>query len=109
MCFNTGSNPLDATPTLQGLHEVIVRVAGKWESVGLQLNIDDYVLHAIRTPNGSNEDHCREMFRRWLAGERGCGALPKTWSSVLHAVQIGYGSEVGKKILDLLYSYHQSK
>ena len=87
-------------PTLKGLHEVIVRVAGKWDNIGLQLDINDCVLQAIRTPNGSNEDHCREMFRRWLAGECGCGTLPKTWSSVLCAVQSVSGSEVCHEITE---------
>ena len=94
---------MDEKPTLKGLHEVIVRVAGKWDTIGLHLDIEDCVLQAIKTPNGSNEDHCREMFRRWLAGECGCGTLLRTWSSVLHAVQKGCGSEVCKEISDLLY------
>ena len=102
ICFITVSNPLDERPTLKGLHEVIVRVAGKWHIIGLHLDINDCVLQAIRTPSGSNEDHCHEMFRRWLAGECGCGTLPKTWSSVLHAVQNVCGSEVCKEITELL-------
>ena len=82
--------------------KLVVRVAGKWDSTGLCLNIEDHVLQAIRTPNGSSDEHCREMLRRWLNGEQGCGNLPRTWSSVLDAVEIGCGSEVCQRIKELL-------
>ena len=78
-------------------------MAGRWVSIGLQLNIEDYTLHAITTPNGSNNEHCREMFRCWLAGEQGYGALPRTWFTVLQSVEKGYGSEVSHNIAELLH------
>ena len=97
-------NPKEQKPTLKSLdEEVVVRVAGRWETIGVHLDIEDFVLQAIKTPNGSNEDHCHEMFRRWLAGAQGCGPLPRTWSSVLHAVHKGCGSEVCKDITELLH------
>ena len=96
--------PLDLLPhkpTLKDLNnKVVLRVAGRWMTVGLQLSIEDFVLQAIKTPNGSNEEHCCEMFRRWLAGEDGCGTLPRTWSSVLDAVENGCGSEVTREITE---------
>ena len=102
--FNTAPcHSLDQRPTMKSLDEkVVVHVAGKWETTGLHLDIEDCVLRAIKTPNGTNEEHCREMLRRWLYGERGCGALARTWSSLLHAVEIGCGSEVRQKIAELL-------
>ena len=97
-------DPLDERPTLKDLNEkVIVRVAGKWFITGLQLDITSDTLDAIRTPNGSNREHCLEMFKCWLAGEQGCGGLPRTWSSVLHAVENGCGNEVCREIMELLH------
>ena len=83
---------------------MVARVAGKWETTGLELDIEGYVLQAIKTPNGSNEFHSREMFRRWLAREQGCGALPRTWSSVLDAVERNCGSEVSQYLRNLDHS-----
>ena len=97
-------DPLHRKPTLKDLdNKVTMRVAGRWMTVGLQLSIEDYALQAVMTPNGSNAYHCREMFRYWLDGEDGCGALPRTWSSVLDAVEIGCGSEVRREIAETLH------
>ena len=97
-------DPLDERPTLKDLNEkVIVRVAGKWFTTGLQLDMTSDTLDAIKTPNGSNREHCLEMFKCWLAGEQGCGDLPRTWSSVLHAVENSCGSEVCQEIMERLH------
>ena len=95
---------LNQRPTLRDLDEkVIVRIAGKWFTTGLQLDITSEMLDAIRTPNGSNREHCLEMFKSWLAGEQGCGDLPRTWSNVLRAVENGCGSEVCQEISERLH------
>ena len=39
------------------------------------------------------------MLRHWLNGEQGCENLPRTWFSLLEAVEIGCGSEVCPRIL----------
>ena len=91
-------DPLGRNPELKDLEIVIVRVASKWFATGLQLDIQPDVLDAIKTPNGSNNDHCREMFKCWLAGQQGCGNLPRTWSSVLQAVENSCGTEVCREI-----------
>ena len=97
-------DPLHRKPTSKDLNNtVIVRVARSWRTVGLQLNIDDYVLDGIITPNGSNAYHCREMFRHWLDGEQGCGDLARTWSSVLDAVENSCGSEVRREIAEIVH------
>ena len=97
-------HPLDERPTLKDLREiVIVRVADTWFATGLQLDITSDVLDAIETTNGSDREHCLEMFQWWLAGQPGYGKLPRTWSSVLHAVENGCGNEVCRKIAELLH------
>ena len=98
-------DPLDERPTLKDLNDiVVVRVAGKWVTTGLHLDITSDVLDAIQTTDGTNRVHCREMFQWWLAGQQGCGSLPRTWSSVLHAVENSCGSEMCQEIVERLHS-----
>ena len=47
--------------------KVVLLAAGKWFVFGLQLDIKPEALDAIKTPNGSNKEHCLEMFKCWLA------------------------------------------
>ena len=96
-------DPLDQRPQLKDLEEkVVLLAAGKWFAFGLQLDITPESLDAIRTPNGSNKEHCLEMFKCWLAKEQGCGSLPRTWSSVVHAVENSCGSEVSRELCERL-------
>ena len=88
---------------LKDLEEkVVLLAASKWFDIGLQLDITTEVLDAIKTPNGSNKEHCLEMFKCWLAKEQGCGSLPRTWSSVVHAVENSCVSEVSREICECL-------
>ena len=96
-------DPLDQRPMLKDLEEkVVLLAAGKWFAFGLQLDITPESLDAIKTPNGSNKEHCLEMFKCWLAKEQGCGSLPRTWSSVVHAVENSCGSEVSQELCKCL-------
>lgn len=96
---------LSQKPTLKDLYEkVVLRVAGNWDKLGLQLDIEHYVLEAIKTPHGSKVDFCLNMLAQWLDGKRDCGKLPKTWSSVLEAVESSCGSEVQREIMIALSS-----
>ena len=97
-------NQLDDRPTLSDLNDKVVKsVSNKWFSTGLELNIEKNVLETIQMSIGNTEQSCHEMFRCWLAKEEGCGALPRTWSSVLHAVENSCGSEVSRELSDLLH------
>ena len=96
-------NPLDDRPTLSDLnHKVVKSVSNKWFSTGLELNIEKNVLETIQMSSGNTEQSCHEMFRCWLAKEEGYGALPRTWYSVLHAVENSCGSEVSRELSELL-------
>ena len=96
-------DPLDDRPTLSDLDDKVVKsVSNKWSSTGLELNIEKNVLETIQMSGRNTEQSCREMFRCWLAKEQGCGALPRTWFSVLHAVENSCGSEVSRELSDLL-------
>ena len=97
-------DPLDDRPTLSDLNDKVVKsVSNKWFSTGLELNIEKNVLKTIQMSSGNTEQSCHEMFRCWLAKEEGYGALPRKWSSVLHAVENSCGSEVSQKLSELLH------
>lgn len=94
---------LDLEPTESELEEKAVRrVAGSWEKIGRALQIEGYALEAMTRKNSSNEEHCLVMFRNWLNELSGYGALPRTWSTVLHAAETGCGHKVSQKIAELL-------
>ena len=56
---------LKSKPTLAELQENVRTI--KWEEVGVQLELDDTSLEAIRSEYNHNIDDCRKgMFRLWL-------------------------------------------
>ena len=76
----------------------VPRVAPKWDEVGLQLNIQPYVLRNIEADGGDVVTRCKNMFSKWLIGEAGTGDLQRTWESVLEAVRNAVGSEVRSNV-----------
>ena len=70
---------------------VVLRVAPKWYDLGLALDVQPFVLDTI-----SQQQRCpdqpRAMFVRWLEGSPGTGSQPRTWQSVLAAVEMICGS-----------------
>ena len=76
----------------------VPRVAPKWDEVGLQLNIQQYVLRSVEADGGDVVTRCKNMFAKWLDGQNGTGNLPRTWESVLEAVREAVGSEVCRTI-----------
>ena len=84
-----------ATPTLKDLDGLVVgEVAGKWEPVAIQLGVEESLI-AIVTRNhpGDCEGACRDVFVRWLKGERNSGRKEKTWHALLKALErSGFGT-----------------
>ena len=76
----------------------VPRVAPKWDEVGLQLNIQPYVLESIEANGGDVVTRCKNVFSKWLNGETGTGDLQRTWESVLKAVKEAVGAEVCKNV-----------
>ena len=73
-------------------------MAPKWDEVGLQLNIRQYVLRSVEADGGDVVTRCKNMFAKWLDGQYGTGNLPRTWESVLEAVREAVGSEMCRTI-----------
>ena len=60
--------------------------------------MEQYFLDGVKADGGDHETRCLDMFRKWLDGKTGSGILPRTWDSVLNAVEAAVGSEVRKTI-----------
>ena len=80
----------------------VPRVASKWDEVGLQLNIEPYVLKNIEADGGDVVTRCKNMFSKWLIGEPETGGLQRTWESVLKAVREAVGSEVCSNVEQII-------
>ena len=76
------------------LRYAVPRVSSKWEEVGLQLDIEPYVLETVKADHSDVEARCKAMFQKWLHSGEGTGKQPRTWESVLEAVRRAVGSEV---------------
>ena len=77
---------------------VVPRLASRWYDLGIQLGFKTFRLDTIRSNYGNVEDHCRELFNAWLNGERFSGDLPRTWGSLLDAVERTVGPDTREEI-----------
>ena len=72
-----------ATPEIKVLLRVLRRVAGEWEDIGIELDIEEGLLRQIKADNAGECKAClREMLRAWLS----CVAPPPTWSAMADAL-----------------------
>ena len=76
--------------------KAIPRIGRQWDRVGLQLDMEDYLLDAIPFDDAGNRG--KQMFQQWLNGKKGSGGKPRTWESVLNAVAASIGFEVRKDL-----------
>ena len=66
----------------------------KWLRFGICLGVDNSFLKAIEIERRGKPDDCMlELVSRWTANEAGTGTLPRTWQTVVEAVNdTGYGA-----------------
>ena len=83
------TSALDLQLTLDHLKLLVVnQVASKWEGIALYLGMRQSVVEIVLKNIPRNcERACREMFRRWLAGGENTGDKPRTWGTVLKALE----------------------
>ena len=93
-------DPLDRTPTLkQLLNCVVPEVAPVWYAFGIELEITVHALNCIkRNERGIVEDCCFEMFTQWLSKHKNSGSLPRTWRTILKAVENRCGLQPAEEI-----------
>lgn len=78
---------------------LISRAAADWERVATRLHFEGHEIQTLRADHHQAIDACREMFIEWLGGK---GRLPKTWETVIVAVEEADLSEVANDLKDML-------
>ena len=80
--------------------KVIERIAASWKRVATTLHFEGHEINIIDTDHDRrSENACRKLFTEWLDGK---GRQPKTWGTVLSALnEAGFG-EVASDLSDAL-------
>ena len=105
-------NFLNSKPTaVPLLKKVVPSVASKWLQLGVHLGMEAAILKTFKATESQDVNLCcLEMLEYWLQGARGTGESPRTWSSVLSAVEDCVGHDVADSIEGaLLEDRHQRK
>ena len=85
-----------AKPSLSDLlRHVVPTVAAKWKMVGYALGVEHEVLSTIEYDERKAERCAMELLAQWLYRASGTGDQPRTWHSVVGAVEtvIGHGEK----------------
>ena len=89
---------LSDQPTLKDVVcHAVPRVAPKWYDLGLALDVQPFVLDGVAHQQ-EKADRPREMFAKWLEGSPGTGSQPRTWQTVLDAVEMICGLAAAEDI-----------
>ena len=69
--------------------DLVDRVAAEWYKLGIVLQVETYVLNNITVNSVQQgvEKCCMDLFMRWLRGDKGTGSLPRTWDTIIPAVE----------------------
>ena len=64
------------------------RLDAKWKYFGILLGVEYRVLEAIqRDKSGNPEDCMLDLVGKWTCEQEGMGTVPRTWQTVVEAVQ----------------------
>lgn len=103
-----GGTKLAGTPRLHELDlnkgngktvKLIRRTAAHWESLATRLYFEGYEIQSLRANHRDALDACREMFIEWLEGK---GRSPKTWQTVIIALEEAEFSQVASDLKHVL-------
>ena len=82
MCF-VGSKP----SLLDILRLVVPIIAAKWEEVGQALGVERAIFSTVRSSEQRVEGLALELLALWAMSAAGTGSQPRTWHSLLVAVE----------------------
>ena len=84
-------------------------IAQEWLLIGVHLGMEVALLKTFKATHDAKLC-CLEMFECWLQESKGTGDSPRTWSTVLSAVEDSLGCDVADSIeRALLEERHQRK
>ena len=88
-----------ARPSLLDILRLVVPIIKeKWEGVGKALEVEHAFLNTVRY-NEQRADGCAlELLALWSQSAAGTGSLPRTWHSLLVAVETVIGPEERERI-----------
>ena len=93
MCF-VGSKP----SLLDILRLVVPIIAAKWEEVGQALGVEHTVFYTVSRCEQRVEGCALELLALWSQSAAGTGSQPRTWHSLLVAVERVIGPEGREKM-----------
>ena len=82
--------------------KVIDRTAAHWERVATTLHFEGHEIKTIRADYHQCEDACRNLFIEWIDGK---GRQPKTWETVISALNEADFGDVSSDLSDVLTDY----
>ena len=86
-------------PSLELVYQLVVpKIASEWHTVGVLCGVTAEVVRVIREDDSSTTRRCCRMFESWMKKAPGTGNKPRTWSTLLEAVQSGYGTATRERI-----------
>ena len=82
-------HPSQSPSIYQVQRDLVDRVAAEWYKLGIVLQVETYVLNNITVNSVQQgvEKCCMDLFVRWLRGDKGTGSLPRTWDTIIPAVE----------------------
>ena len=86
-------------PSLELIFRLVVpKMASEWYTVGVLCGVTVEKLRVIEKDASDTTGRCSRMFESWLVKEHGTGKMPRTWATLLEAVQSGYGAAIKEGI-----------
>ena len=80
------------------------RVAAEWEEVATRLYFEGYDIKRIKKDNHhQSREACHAMLSEWLEGN---GREPKTWETIIKALEEAQLSEVAKELSNIIIQDH---
>ena len=88
-----------AKPSLFDLLRLVVpTIAAKWEEVGQALGVEHAIFDTIRRSEQRVEGCALELLALWSQSAAGTGSQPRTWHSLLVAVERGVGPKERERL-----------
>ena len=88
-----------AKPSLLDILSVVVpTIAAKWGKVGQALGVEPEALDTVRRSEHREDGRALELLALWSQSAAGTGSLPRTWHSLLAAVETVIGRREREKI-----------
>ena len=88
-----------AIPSLLGILRLVVpTIAAKWKELGQALGVKHAILDTVRYSEHSADGRALELLALWSQSAVGTGSQPRTWHSLLAAVETVIGRREREKI-----------